>query len=122
MLTALREAGIATAILSNGEPAMLEQGVAAAGITELLDAVLSIEQVGVFKPDPRVYDLAIKRFGGDVSKLVFVSSNAWDAFGALSNGFRVIWVNRSAQPDEYDLRGHVTELSNLTTLPAVLHC
>jgi 2-haloacid dehalogenase len=122
MLAALRQAGIATAILSNGEPAMLEQGVAAAGITALLDAVLSVEQVGVFKPDPRVYDLAIKRFGGDASKLVFVSSNAWDAFGAYSNGFRVIWVNRSGQPDEYDLRGNVTELSNLTTLPAVLNC
>lgn len=119
-LLALRKQGIATAILSNGEPAMLEQGVAAAGIDTLLDAVLSVEQVGVFKPDPRVYDLAIKRFGGDVSKLVFVSSNPWDAFAAHANGFRVIWVNRAGQPDEYDLRAHATELFNLTSLPAVL--
>ena len=122
MLTSLRDQGIATAILSNGEPAMLEQGVQAAGLTELLDAVLSVEQVGVFKPDPRVYDLAIKRFGGDAGKLVFVSSNAWDAFAAHANGFRVVWVNRAAQPDEYDLRAHATELSNLITLPAVLTC
>ena len=122
MLASLREQGIATAILSNGEPAMLEQGVQAAGLTDLLDAVLSVEQVGVFKPDPRVYDLAIKRFGGDASQLVFVSSNAWDAFAAHANGFRVVWVNRSGQPGEYDLRAHAIELSHLTTLPAVLTC
>jgi len=120
MLTALRDAGLGRAILSNGEPAMLAQGVAAAGIADLLDAVLSVESVGIFKPDPRVYRLAIDRFGGDASRLVFVSSNPWDAFAARENGFRVMWVNRAAGPDEYGLRGTVTELRDLASLPALL--
>jgi 2-haloacid dehalogenase len=120
MLRALRDQGIQTAILSNGTPSMLAAGVRAAGIEGLLDDVLSVESVGIFKPDPRVYDLAIQRFGGDASRLVFVSSNAWDAFGANANGFRVVWCNRTSQPDEYGLRAHATELSNLTSLPAVL--
>jgi 2-haloacid dehalogenase len=118
MLRALRARGVPTAILSNGEPNMLAQGVRSAGLDLLLDEVLSVESVGVFKPDPRVYQLAIKRLGGDASQLVFVSSNAWDAFGAQANGFRVVWVNRTGQPDEYGLRGTATELDDLTTLAA----
>ncbi len=116
MLRAVRSHGIPTAILSNGSPAMLKAGVQAAGLELLLDEVISVEEVGVFKPDPRVYDLAIKRLGGDARKLVFVSSNAWDAFAASSAGFRVVWVNRTAQPEEYALRRYVTELADLTTL------
>jgi 2-haloacid dehalogenase len=116
MLRAIRSHGIPTAILSNGSPAMLAQGVRAAGLDVLLDEVLSVESVGVFKPDPRVYDFAIQRLGGDASKLVFVSSNAWDAFAAQARGMRVVWVNRSAQPDEYALRAHAAELGDLTTL------
>jgi 2-haloacid dehalogenase len=120
LLRDLRARGIGTAILSNGSPAMLAEGVRAAGIDTLLDAVLSVEEVGIFKPDPRVYALAIDRFGGDAGRLVFVSSNPWDAFGARANGFQVAWVNRSGQPDEYGLRGNVLELSDLTTLSAAL--
>ncbi len=120
VLRSIRSHGIPTAILSNGSPEMLHKGVAAAGLELLLDEVISVEKAGVFKPDPRVYDLAIKRLGGDASKLVFVSSNAWDAYAAHLNGFRVVWVNRSAQPDEYGLRAHATELDDLTSLPAVL--
>jgi len=120
MLHALRGRDIPCAILSNGTPGMLADGVAAAGLADLLDAVLSVETVGVFKPDPRVYHLAIDRFGGDASRIVFVSSNPWDAFGGLVAGFRVIWVNRARLPDEYGLRGTVTELSDLTLLPGLL--
>lgn len=116
MLRAVRSHGIPTAILSNGAPEMLAAGVRAAGLDLLLDEVMSVEEVGVFKPDPRVYDLAIRRLGGDASKLVFVSSNAWDAFAAGAAGFRVVWVNRTRQPDEYGLRRHATELADLTTL------
>jgi 2-haloacid dehalogenase len=120
MLKALREAGIATAILSNGEPEMLAAGVKAAGIDGVLDAVLSVETAGVFKPDQRVYQLAVDHFGAPVERMAFMSSNPWDAFGASVFGFRVHWINRLRQPDEYDLRARVTELSDLSTLATLL--
>ena len=120
MLVGLRAAGWRTAILSNGEPAMLAEGVAAAGLGDLLDTVLSVEAACVFKPDPRVYGLATGHFGVPAGDVVFVSSNAWDAFGALEFGFRVMWVNRAGQPDEYGLRGRVTELADLSALPGLL--
>ena len=116
MLCAIRAEGIPTAILSNGEPGMLKAGVKAAGLDLLLDEVLSVESVGVFKPDARVYQHAVARLGGDASKLVFVSSNAWDAFGAHCNGLRVVWVNRTAQPDEYGLRSVAAEVADLRDL------
>ncbi len=113
MLRALRDKGIGRAILSNGEPAMLEEAVQAAGIADLLDDVLSAESAGVFKPDPRVYRLATERFHLPASEMAFVSSNPWDAFGARAFGFRIFWVNRAGQPDEYELRGTATELADL---------
>ena len=116
MLAALRERGVARAILSNGEPAMLAEAVQSAGIGALLDDVLSVEAVGVFKPDPRVYRLAADRFGLPPDAIAFFSSNAWDAFGALAFGFQVHWVNRTGQPDEYGLRGRVTELTDLSAV------
>jgi 2-haloacid dehalogenase len=116
MLARLRAAGWRTAILSNGAPAMLAEGVAAAGLSDLLDAILSVEAVGVFKPDARVYRLATEHFGVAPGDVVFVSSNAWDAFGALEFGFRVVWVNRAGQPDEYGLRERVKEVADLAGL------
>ncbi len=120
MLRRLGERGIGRAILSNGEPSMLADAVGAAGIDRLLDAVLSVEAVGVYKPDPRVYRLASERFGLPPAEMAFVSSNAWDAFGARVFGFRVFWVNRSGQPDEYGLRDSVQELRDLSGLPDAL--
>jgi 2-haloacid dehalogenase len=117
MLAALRERGVARAILSNGEPGMLTDAVGSAGIAGLLDDVLSVELAGVFKPDPRVYRLAADRFALPHDAIGFFSSNPWDAFGALAFGFRVFWVNRTGQPDEYGLRGRVTELADLSGLP-----
>jgi 2-haloacid dehalogenase len=116
VLTALRDRGVARGILSNGEPGMLSDAVRSAGIAELLDHVLSVEDVGVFKPDPRVYRLVTERFGLAAGDIGFVSSNPWDAFGALSFGFQVYWVNRSGQPDEYGLRGRVTEVTDLSAV------
>jgi 2-haloacid dehalogenase len=120
MLAGLRARGVARAILSNGEPCMLADAVRSAGIAGLLDDVLSVEAVGVFKPDPRVYRLAADRFGLPPDAIGFVSSNPWDAFGAAAFGFRVFWVNRNGQPDEYGLRGSVIELADLSTLPDAL--
>lgn len=116
MLASLRDRGVLRAILSNGEPGMLADAVRGAGIAELLDDVLSVESVAVFKPDPRVYRLVTERFSLPPQAIDFYSSNPWDAFGALAFGFRVSWVNRSRQPDEYGLRGRVPELTDLSAV------
>ena len=116
VLRLLRDKGLDRAILSNGEPGMLRDAVHTAGLTDLLNAVLSVESAGVFKPDPRVYRLAGAHFGLAASQMAFVSSNPWDAFGAHAFGFRVFWINRTGPRSEYDLHGHVTELHDLSGL------
>ncbi|MGR3492792.1 MAG: haloacid dehalogenase type II [Shimia sp.] len=98
MLVALKQAGKSTGILSNGSPEMLGAAVASAGITEQLDAILSVEDVGVFKPARAVYDMVGERFGAVPSEVLFVSSNGWDAAFAAAYGFTTIWVNRGAEP------------------------
>jgi 2-haloacid dehalogenase len=120
MLARIQAMGIGRTVLSNGEPGMLGEAMRAAKIDHLLDHVLSIERVGVYKPDPRVYRLATERLGLAASEMAFVSSNAWDAFGAREFGFVVHWVNRTGQPDEYGLRHSVRELSDLAALPDLL--
>lgn len=98
MLADLKAAGMNTAILSNGSPAMLEGAVRSAGIGDFLDDVLSVESVGVFKPDRKVYDLVQARFGGAAGDVLFVSSNGWDAAAASGYGFTTAWVNRAGEP------------------------
>jgi 2-haloacid dehalogenase len=88
------------AVLSNGNPDMLEAGLAAAGLRERFEHVLSVDDVGVFKPHPSVYVLANKAFGLPSERILFVSSNGWDAFGARSFGLPAAWVNRTAAPLE----------------------
>jgi 2-haloacid dehalogenase len=99
-LTVLRSAGLKTAILSNGSPAMLQAAVATSKIGALLDAILSVEEVGVYKPHPSVYRLAVERLGFEASAIVFISSNAWDAYAASAFGMRVVWCNRYGQKPE----------------------
>ncbi len=120
MLTALRAQGIRTAILSNGEPGMLHQAVEAAGLSALLDAVISVEDVGVFKPHPRVYGLASAALGLSLPQMGFVSSNAWDAQAAGAAGFHVFWCNRSGQPAEYGLDATATVMPGLSDLPSLV--
>ncbi|UWQ59001.1 haloacid dehalogenase type II [Leisingera caerulea] len=98
MLKALKDAGMNTAILSNGSPAMLDGAVQSAGLADVLDDVLSVESAGIFKPDSRVYDLVGKRFGCAKDEVLFVSSNGWDAAGATGYGFVTAWVNRAGEP------------------------
>lgn len=100
MLGAIAELGPARAILSNGTPGMLADACAAAGIGATLDAVLSVESVGVFKPDRRVYGLVTERFGVVPDEVVFISANGWDAAGGAQFGFRTVWVNRRGAPAE----------------------
>jgi 2-haloacid dehalogenase len=95
---ALKGAGRATAILSNGSPGMLAGAVESAGIGPHLDAVLSVEAVGVFKPARAVYDLVGANFGCAPGEVLFVSSNGWDAAAAAAYGFRTLWVNRAGEP------------------------
>ena len=82
MLAALKKAGMTTAILSNGSPDMLNGAVKSAGIGDLLDDVLSVESIGIFKPHRTVYDMVGQRFSYMTDQVLFVSSNGWDAAGA----------------------------------------
>jgi len=117
MLRKLKSAGLATGILSNGSPDMLNGAVSSAAIADSLDAVLSVEEVGVFKPNARVYDLVGQHFGCAPDQVLFVSSNGWDAAGAAGYGFQTVWVNRANEPMDrlYAKPHHV--LSDLTTIP-----
>ncbi|GJD61771.1 haloacid dehalogenase type II [Methylobacterium frigidaeris] len=100
-LGALRRAGLKTAILSNGDTAMLDAAVRAACLGDHLDVVLSVDPAGTFKTSSRAYDLAPERLGVARERIVFLSSNRWDIAGAAAYGFAPVWVNRTGQPDEY---------------------
>ena len=120
MLHRLREAGLKTAILSNGEPKMLAAAAKSAGIAELLDAILSVEEVGIFKPHPKVYQLAVDRLGVGPARIAFQSSNAWDVSGAAAFGLRAVWINRLGLPPERLPGAAEHELGDLSGLPALL--
>jgi len=120
VLGALKERGLVTAILSNGSPAMLEAGARGAGISDLLDAVLSVDEIRIYKPDPRVYRLASDRLAVEPGQVSFQSSNAWDAAGAAAFGFRVAWVNRFGQARERLPGTPDAEIDTLDRLPALL--
>lgn len=100
VLSALQQAEIKTAVLSNGATEMLNAANRSAGISELLDANISVDQIQVFKPDPAVYELVTKEFSVEPRQVLFQSSNAWDAAGAAAFGFKVLWVNRFGQRPE----------------------
>ncbi|QPZ91954.1 haloacid dehalogenase type II [Thioclava electrotropha] len=100
MLDALHHRGVGRAILSNGAPDMLGAAVHAAGVGHLLDEVLSIHEIGHYKPRAAVYDMIAQKMGVDPEHTCFVSSNGWDAAGAAKAGFHVLWVNRAGAPVE----------------------
>jgi 2-haloacid dehalogenase len=120
MLARLKRAGMTTAILSNGSPRMLEAAVAGARLDGLLDHVLSVESVGVFKPHPEVYQLALDRLGLPAASIAFQSSNGWDAYAASAFGMRVVWCNRDGQPAERLPGAPDRELRSLAELPALV--
>jgi 2-haloacid dehalogenase len=99
-LERLKAAGLKIAILSNGSPRMLGAAVEASNIGHLLDAVFSVEEVGVYKPHPDVYRLAVDRLGLPPITIAFSSSNGWDAYAASAFGLRVVWCNRYGQKPE----------------------
>lgn len=120
VLARLKEAGLKTAILSNGSPAMLDAAVAHAGIGNVLDEVLSVEEVGVFKTHPKVYQLAVDRLGVPAAAIAFQSSNAWDAHAASAFGMRVVWCNRYGQRRERLPGAPDCEVRTLAELPALV--
>ena len=117
MLQAIRGGGFKTAILSNGAPAMLQAAVEAAALGTQFDALLSVEAVGIFKPHPSVYQLAVDRLGVAAARICFVSSNGWDIAGAAHFGFRAVWINRGREPRERLPAGPEIELGDLAELP-----
>lgn len=120
VLSQLRAAGMKLAILSNGTPEMLAAAATDAGIAEFLDAVLSVEEVKVYKPHPSVYQLARDRFHVDASRICFVSSNGWDAYSAKAFGFRVLWCNRLRQQPERIPDPPDGEILTLAELPDIV--
>ena len=119
-LARLRAHGLRTAILSNGESSMLDAAVEAAGIADSLDAVLSVEEVGIYKPHPSVYQLVVDGLGVEAANVSFQSSNAWDANGAAAFVFRVAWCNRFGQGQERVPEAPDAEIATLAELPALL--
>jgi len=119
-LDRLQAGGLKLAVLSNGTPRMLDAAVTSAGIGRRLDAVLSVERVGVFKPDPAVYGMASEQIGFPVQQMCFVSSNAWDAHAAKAYGYRVVWCNRFAQAEERIPERPDREITNLAALPGIV--
>ena len=119
-LERLKAGGLKLAILSNGTPAMLASAVEHSGIGPLLDAVLSVEEVGVFKPHPSVYRLASDRLKHAPQAICFVSSNSSDAHAAKAFGFQVIWCNRSEQGPERISATPDAEMSTMSGLPGAV--
>lgn len=116
VLRALKGKGMRLAILSNGTPAMLDAAVRNSQLAGIFDHVLSVEEVGIYKPHPLVYRLAADRLAIDPKEGCFVSSNGWDACAAQANGFRAVWCNRSGQERERvpeEPEGRISTLSEL---------
>ncbi|MGR3661425.1 MAG: haloacid dehalogenase type II [Paracoccaceae bacterium] len=119
MLGQLKADGFATAILSNGSPEMLAGAVETAMVGEFLDDVLSVQDVGVFKPHASVYQMVLDRFECAADQVLFVSSNGWDAAAAAGFGFQSVWVNRSGEPMDRLPWKPAQVLSDLTTIPTL---
>jgi 2-haloacid dehalogenase len=119
-LIQLKDRGLRLAILSNGSPRMLAAAVNASGLGELLDSVLSVDAVRLYKPRPEVYALVTDAFGVAPQDVAFISSNRWDVMGATAFGFHPIWVNRARMPEEYPDRPPDRIVHDLASLPTLV--
>jgi 2-haloacid dehalogenase len=120
VLARLKRSGVRMAVLSNGSPKMLEAVVNSANLGRYFDAVLSVEEVGVFKPHPKVYQLAVDRLGVAAGAISFQSSNAWDAYAASAFGMQVVWCNRYGQRRERLPGAPDREIKTLAELPPLV--
>lgn len=116
----LKARGFNMAILSNGTPVMLEAAVKNSGIENMIDHIFSVEQAGIFKPDPRVYRIGSTELKLKPEEIIFQSSNAWDASGASVFGFKVCWINRFGQSLERLPGQPDFEIKSLSELPGLL--
>ncbi|OUR75686.1 haloacid dehalogenase, type II [Alphaproteobacteria bacterium 46_93_T64] len=115
-LRRLKAAGIKCAILSNGSPEMLDAAVNNAGISDLLDGIYSVADVGIYKPHPSVYELAVNGLETSAAHISFQSSNGWDAYSAKDFGFNTIWCNRFSQAEERLPATPDFQITNLTQM------
>jgi 2-haloacid dehalogenase len=120
LLQSLRKRGIRTAVLSNGNASMLQTAFDSAQLTPWLDRLLSVDDAGVFKTSPKVYALVTQAFGVHKNDVMLVSSNRWDIAGAVSHGFRGVWVNRAGLPDEYEAFAPTHVVRDLAAVHACL--
>ena len=118
-LKTLKEKKFKLAILSNGTPSLLDELVKSNNLDNLFDDIFSIEQVGVYKPSSRVYDMPIKKYNINKSEVAFLSANTWDVSGGGNYGYQSIWVNRNNNIfDNLDFRPkyQITDLNKLIQL------
>ena len=95
VLKKLKEKGYRLAILSNGTPALLNKLVKSNNLENIFDDLFSVEEVGIYKPDPKVYDMPIKKYQINPDEVAFLSANTWDLSGGGNYGYNAIWVNRN---------------------------
>ena len=115
-LKKLKERNLKLAILSNGTPSLLAQLVKSNNIDNLFDDLFSIEEVGIYKPDTKVYDLPIKKYKIEKSQVAFLSANTWDVSGGGNYGYQAIWVNRNNNIfDNLDYKP-INQIKNLSEL------
>ena len=118
-LKTLKEKKFKLAILSNGTPSLLDELVKSNHLDNLFDDIFSIEQVGVYKPSSRVYDMPIKKYNINKSEVAFLSANTWDVSGGGNYGYQSIWVNRNNNIFDYlDFKPkyQITDLNKLIQL------
>ena len=115
-LKKLKEKKYKIAILSNGTPALLNQLVKSNNLQNLFDDVFSIEEVGIFKPSSKVYDIPIKKYKIQKEEVAFLSANTWDVSGGGNYGYKSIWVNRNSSIFDnldYEPKNQINELNQL---------
>ncbi|MSP51495.1 MAG: haloacid dehalogenase type II [Alphaproteobacteria bacterium] len=120
VLGRIKDSGKKTAVLSNGSPIMLRAAVGTAGMTALIDEIISIEEVGMYKPHPSVYRQAVVRLGAQPNEIAYLSANGWDAHGGASFGFHAIWVNRNNLPVERVPTRPKIVIKTLDELPSII--
>jgi 2-haloacid dehalogenase len=120
VLSSLKEKKYKLAILSNGTPALLNELVKSNDLENIFDDLFSIEEVGIYKPDSKVYDMPVKKYQIKVDEIAFLSANTWDVSGGGNYGYNAIWVNRNKSIfDNLDYKPK-NEVSNLTQLVDII--
>ena len=115
-LNKLKQSNYKLAILSNGTPELLNQLVASNRLKDIFDDIFSVEEVGIFKPDSKVYDLPINKYNIEKNEVLFLSANTWDVSGAGNYGYNTVWVNRNNNIfDKLDFEPN-KQISNLSEL------